>query len=320
MYDIINPLHTLYCAITIISTQIGGDIMQKQPRLQSKIHFNYINWPEDFPYQILKRSPITKNINNLHFHEGLEIGICYEGSGLLSIFNKVMPFSSGDVDIVLAGQPHAVVSSKHEESFWHFLIVDTEQLFSDIAITEYNPIAEMLYNRHYVPPVIRKGQHEDIHHTIEMIFYELDQQLPGYQYTVKALLWALLLKVTRIADSTDTEWQSFCESASGFSVITPAINYISNNFGKPILIKTLADLCFLSETHFNRIFKKIMRQSPLAYLIQVRIRMASMFLKTTDMSMADIALEVGFQSVSSFNRHFKSLKNIPPKDYRKKYR
>jgi AraC-like DNA-binding protein len=86
--------------------------------------------------------------------------------------------------------------------------------------------------------------------------------------------------------------------------ISPALNYIRNNYMLDFSIDDLANLCHMSTTHFRRVFNSIMRVNPLEYVNQIRIMNAAVLLRTTEMSVLSISEEVGFQSVSSFNRHF----------------
>jgi transcriptional regulator GlxA family with amidase domain len=80
----------------------------------------------------------------------------------------------------------------------------------------------------------------------------------------------------------------------------------------------LAQMCGMSSTHFRRTFTSIMNVSPLEYLIKIRIEKASLLLRTTEMPILSVSEEVGFHSLSSFNRHFSSIVGATPRDWRKK--
>ena len=73
-------------------------------------------------------------------------------------------------------------------------------------------------------------------------------------------------------------------------------------------MENLAPLCHMSPTHFRRTFHSIMGYGALTYLNRTRIARATVLLRTE---------EVGFHSVSSFNRHFLDIEGVTPLQYRK---
>ena len=83
-------------------------------------------------------------------------------------------------------------------------------------------------------------------------------------------------------------------------------------------IEVLADMCHLSVTHFRRTFNTIMGISPLEFVNNTRIEHACLLLSSTDSSILEIAEQVGFHSVSSFNRAFVKLMDCSPREWRKR--
>lgn len=77
-------------------------------------------------------------------------------------------------------------------------------------------------------------------------------------------------------------------------------------------IGELAQESHMSETHFRRVFQKIMNMTPSDYLNLVRVQMACEYMKKHTDSMELVAERCGFQSVSTFNRNFKKVLNITP--------
>ena len=74
----------------------------------------------------------------------------------------------------------------------------------------------------------------------------------------------------------------------------------------------------LSKYHFSRIFKKETGFSPLEYVFNTKINLAKTILITTNRKIADIALDLGFSSESSFINAFKSRTGFSPNGFRKK--
>jgi AraC-like DNA-binding protein len=73
----------------------------------------------------------------------------------------------------------------------------------------------------------------------------------------------------------------------------------------------------ISVHHFVRLFHERYGTTPHAYLCQRRARIAEALLRSSEMSVTEIALETGFESASAFGRWFKREFSATPSDYRK---
>jgi AraC family transcriptional regulator len=94
-----------------------------------------------------------------------------------------------------------------------------------------------------------------------------------------------------------------------------AVDYIEAHLNETLSLEVLAALGGLSPYHFARTFKKVMGQPPHQYIIRQRVKRAQQLL-STHLSLAEIALDVGFANQSHLNRHFKSLLQLTPQQYR----
>jgi transcriptional regulator GlxA family with amidase domain len=87
-------------------------------------------------------------------------------------------------------------------------------------------------------------------------------------------------------------------------------------FFEPIGVDDMARAAGLSRAHFSRAFKAAFGESPRAYLVTRRLERAAALLRTTDRSVADICLSVGWQSIGSFTTSFTRTFGRPPTAYR----
>lgn len=97
-----------------------------------------------------------------------------------------------------------------------------------------------------------------------------------------------------------------------------ALAYIQEHYAEPISIAQLAQLCGFSQVHFMNVFKAAIGSTCIEYLVQYRLANAALALQETDHSITQIALDVGFQNTSYFNRAFKSQYAMTPSAYRRK--
>ncbi|GAB4034399.1 AraC family transcriptional regulator [Spirosoma gilvum] len=93
--------------------------------------------------------------------------------------------------------------------------------------------------------------------------------------------------------------------------------YISQNLDRNLHIRDLADKACMSEPNFYRIFKQTFGLTPVDYINNQRIALASRLLRTTDRCLADISLQCGFNNLTYFMRLFRRETGLSPAQYRK---
>lgn len=101
--------------------------------------------------------------------------------------------------------------------------------------------------------------------------------------------------------------------------LVKVLSYIHNHINKNLNIDELAEQTCLSKDHFIRLFKHEIKTTPLQYINQKKIEEAQLTLVTSDTSVKDIALNLGFEDYSYFNRLFKKLVGTTPQEYRHSY-
>jgi AraC family transcriptional regulator len=91
-------------------------------------------------------------------------------------------------------------------------------------------------------------------------------------------------------------------------------------FSEDISLDDLAAEARLSPFHFARMFKQSVGVPPRVYLTRLRVEKACELLETTDLSVTEIALEVGYSSNQVLARVFLKHQNMSPSDYRRAVR
>ena len=99
--------------------------------------------------------------------------------------------------------------------------------------------------------------------------------------------------------------------------IMPALEYIDENYYKEISLDEISGGLSLNPYYFCRLFKSATGSSFCEYLNFVRISKSEKLFKTNDKSIMEISLDVGFSSVTYFNRIFRKYKGCTPTVYRK---
>lgn len=280
---------------------------------------NFFELPMDpmFPVDYREYEQMLSDLDIYHFHNVLELGLCLSGNGIFHAEDRDYRFEAGDVSFVLKGEPHVAQSPDDSPSQWVYVGVDVERLFSSVDISLDPQISRLFYFNSSVPNVIRQKEYGDVSALMRMIVQEMQKKQQDYQAVVKSLLWVLFLKIARI--NAERDHRDIKEgSDKQYQMIAPALTHICHNYGDEITIEHLASLCFMSPTHFRRIFREVMNLTPYEYLSQIRIRMAAVMLKSTEVPVMQIVFQTGHNSATSFDRNFKKLYHMTPREYRRR--
>jgi len=99
--------------------------------------------------------------------------------------------------------------------------------------------------------------------------------------------------------------------------IQRAVKFIHREYARKLSLNEIAREACMSRRHFSRMFRKLMGLCPVEYVNRVRIEAAKCKLKQNGLSIAEVGLTGGFQSISYFHRVFKRLEGISPGVYRR---
>ena len=98
--------------------------------------------------------------------------------------------------------------------------------------------------------------------------------------------------------------------------INDIIQYIQENYYEEFYLNKLAQQCGMNPTYFCRAFKEQAGMPLFQYINHIRIQKACHLLKRTSRQIIDIAYEVGYQNLSFFNRYFRKIIDMSPREYR----
>lgn len=112
-----------------------------------------------------------------------------------------------------------------------------------------------------------------------------------------------------------TNYEKGVATAADERRISATSRFIQANLGEPLPLDKLALTAKMSEFHFLRMFKQVMRVTPHQFILRSRLREAALRLKTTRDEVLQIALNTGFWDLSNFNHAFRSEFGMSPTRY-----
>ena len=104
------------------------------------------------------------------------------------------------------------------------------------------------------------------------------------------------------------------------SIVKKAIQYIHNHLSEEITLQLIANEIYCNPTYLSQLFKEEVHLNFSDFLIQARIKQATLLLTTTSLSIGEIAEQVGIPNQSYFSRTFTRFTGIQPSRYRQSVR
>ena len=249
----------------------------------------------------------------LHFHNYLEIGYCYHGSGELVIEDRTYHYSDKMFTIIPENIPHTTISDPGNICKWEFLFINIKDFVANEIKCDEISAEEMLriFNKRGTLKTVKN--HPALAKLIQKIIEECRNQPLYYKESIKGYIHALIIEVLRL----DEEREKAKRSSKINTYIRDAINYVGDHYKEDVKIADMAQVCGLSESHFRRIFEESMNMKPLDYVNMIRIDRACALIQRGDMSMEDICYHIGYTTPSTFNRNFKRLTGKTPVEWKK---
>ena len=100
--------------------------------------------------------------------------------------------------------------------------------------------------------------------------------------------------------------------------IKEALEIIASTSSDELSENEIASKLSINQAYFSRLFKKVMNCTFVSYISEYKMNRALNLLQSTDLSIVQIALEIGYSRQSYFNRVFKKFTGLTPSQFRKK--
>ncbi|KEO71901.1 AraC family transcriptional regulator [Anditalea andensis] len=272
----------------------------------------------DEPVRILKENH-PHFYDNLHFHAEYQIMTIIEGSGTYFIGDAFGNFHSGDTFLIGSNLPHFFRSDMaYYQPDSKLRSKNISILFSLDAIGEnFKKLPEL----HHLNKLLEKSNSGLVlkGKTKEKLYKASKKITKKKGFDKYIYLFKIL---NELSHSQDVETLSHItyEKSTKFAdtdKVGAVINFLIENFSKDISLADAADVANLSVNAFCRYFKKHTRKTFSQFLNEIRIGHACRQLVEEQLSIKEVAFNVGYYNISYFNRQFKAITHCTPSEYSK---
>lgn len=275
-------------------------------------------------FSIHRYNPQT---TSLHRHRYIQINYVRKGSGNHLINKNTVPVSNGDIFIIPPYIPHKIITDPNDpleviefEFSTKFILPDQQSIEECTGYLDFAYLEPFMVAEEKVKPrfKLNKQLQIEVEAILNEVLEESRERQPGYMLIAKALLLKLLVMIgrayTREIEGTDTE-RTFQQYKN---MIALAKDYIDAHHARNISLKEISEYVGYSQSHFCYLFKAITGKTAVEYINTVRVQHAIELLTGSKLSVLDISLEAGFNTVSNFNKTFKLITGLSPREYRKR--
>lgn len=160
---------------------------------------------------------------------------------------------------------------------------------------------------------------DEILKTCDEIVEEQKRYKQTSPFMLKSLVMKILILIHREINEEVPNLSSHefsFKSREKKAIVETITKYLNENYTQDISLYTLSKNMYLSPVYISKIFKEIMGDSPINYLIQIRLTKAKDLLKNTELSIKNISKMVGYNDPYYFSKLYKKYYGISPNKVR----
>lgn len=253
-----------------------------------------------------------------HYHDDYELFYPINGTGVRIVGDSIEYFNENELVLLGSKVPHLFKNEVEDSSSEvDYIIIKFKPVlinkFVD-SVPEFSKVKSLLENA-------RQGT----------IFRQIDSYLmledliricesKGADRLI--LLISILSRLALIKEKSSLTSENFSLiglESENEDRLQRVINFIVENYIKEITLKELSEISCMTPNSFCRYFKDRTGKTAFQFIREYRISRACQMIINTCKPLSQIYLDSGFNSLSSFNRVFKSIKGISSSEYKSKY-
>jgi AraC-like DNA-binding protein len=255
---------------------------------------------------------------DFHFHNECQLVYIISGTGTRIIGDSVESYQEGDLAFVGPNVPHV----------WYSKTSPNQEEKMAISVALYiNPVTVAENLKPFIDTQALATFFEQSARGISIVGAKREIISTILQETIhqkEVPLLASFLKILELLmDSEDAIWLNDASLLKTYSSknqgrVSKLMQFIQENFRTEITLEQAASVADLQLHSFCRFFKQLTHHTFSDFLNEVRIGFACKLLQQSDLPVTQVAYECGYSNISYFNRTFKKIHGITPRDYRQK--
>ena len=251
-----------------------------------------------------------------HWHSYGEILLVGAGeTNVYRVNQNVYHLEEDDFVLVWPMEMHGIIDADRQKA----LVIQFSHAFIN-SLFDLQRIMHFYRRLH----VISKQAHPKLVEKLKALAYQMKEVFfsDGLDREMRCcmLLMQFMLTLDEHRREFAPELSMSSQSGSMDDVVRRLImvtDYVKHNLTTEDLSQaTMAEMAGISKEYFSRMFKNVVGMNYSKWLNMIRLEKATELLAQENMSMTEVAMSSGFQSIPSFNRVFHEEKGMSPSEYR----
>lgn len=276
------------------------------------------NYYEDIPFLGGKKINTSRVIqpgfsDASHWHPFVEIILCLKSGNDVSLNFRKYHMEPNDFIICFPGDLHSVKNSSPDA----FLIIQFPMQLITV-VQDFKNLQPILSRNAFCAYDPFDAHLDQMVMIIKEVVTLSEKDVPFVEAKLYSLLLLFFSMYGQFCLGKNEEEKSDEESVQYKSskLMAEACLYISENCSEALTLEDVAHQIGISKSYFSHLFKDYTQMTFVDYLTKERIQKAESLFSGPKKKFIDIAFECGFTSISSFNRTFKKIKGISPREFR----
>ena len=246
-----------------------------------------------------------------HSHDHVSIIYILDGSSSYEIGGKTYHVEAGMLFVCNPGVTH------HR-------VIDVNESLVEFQTAVNNLSLRGIPSGYLIPPgddpyIPLLHHSQAFHNCCEEIALEQKRNDPASPLMLKCLVMKLIVTILK-----EKYIHNLHSSHSDFSlvnyeknnIVDAIVAFMNENYMQPISLARISENAYLSPVYISRVFKELLGEAPINYLIRIRLAKAcEMMQQQPDISVKFVAASVGYDDAYYFSKLFKKHYGVSPRDY-----
>lgn len=265
---------------------------------------------------VVKNYKVPRFDGLFHFHPEFELTYIHKGSGRSLVGDRMVTFNSGDLFFLGPNLPHSWESSHQFNQPSQSLVIQLNSSLWKGAWLQGEELDEMtqLFKKS-LRGLKFTGDDNSI---IAEKMFQVSKGMKPMKSVVEILsIFEMLGRSSSHEYITSPAYLPNYREHD-YLKINRIYNFVHSNFNREISLTEVASLVHMTNQGFCRYFKKMTRRTFFVYLNEYRTGYACKLLSEGQLNITEVGYRSGFQSISNFNKQFKSVVGCSPSEYMKR--
>ncbi len=290
------------------------------------VHLNNINkelnihGSIEFPLEIYHDDLLKEEVP-WHWHEDLEFIVVTTNKLFIKVGAQQFVLKKGEGLFINQGVLHEVTNVNNEEGRLKAIVFHPRLIGGNVDSIYYKTYLSTVLKSTEIPYLILKHdilwQSDILNKILEGYNLCLDAK-DGYEFEIRYILSKIIFSLYQNMINKNIELSE--KEIRNTNRLKLMINYINEHLSENLDLYSIASIANISESEALRCFKTTINETPMQYVINLRLQRAAELLISNSNKVIDIAFDCGFSEPSYFSKKFREKYDVTPKQYRERER